>query len=224
MSILPRKVNGIPQPFLVVCEGYGDVCFIDALLGFRHITNCDVGCPSLEGGTGTGRDAIPAYLKSVQTAIQLGKANLHGLLVIADANGDATVSFNFMSAALHDATFPVPTGPFTIEGNPFRVGIFLIPGNGKTGCLEHILWDAAVQRTPELAECVDDFSLCTGGHIGAAPSNKQAKMRMSAIVAAHCMDNPWASPALMWSDAGNPVPIDSSCFIELGDFLATFTA
>jgi hypothetical protein len=208
----------------VVCEGYGDVCFVNNILGFRHIANCDIGCPSVAGGTGTGRDAIPAYLKSVQTAVQLGKANLQGLLVVADADGDATVSFNLMATALQDANFPAPTTPFSVQGTPFRVGIFLIPGTGKTGCLEHILWDATIQGTPALAKCVDDFSVCTGGRIAAAPSNNKAKMRMSAVVAAHCTDNPWASPALMWSDAGNPVPINSSRFTEIGDFLTLFTA
>jgi hypothetical protein len=226
MSILlPHKVSEIPQPFLIVCEGYGDARFLCALLKFRNITNCNVGCPSEAGGTGTGRDAISAYLRSVQAVVQLKKATLRGLLVVADADGDATAAFNLMSAALWDAAFSTPARPFTIEGTPMRVGIFLIPGNGRLGCLEHILWDAAVQKTPAITKCVDDFFICTGSHIGAAPSsNKQAKMRMSTIVAAHCKDNPWASAALIWADAGNPVPIDSSRFSELGDFLATFVA
>ena len=156
--------------------------------------------------------------------MQLKRANLRGLLVVADANGNAAVSFKLMSVALRDATFPAPAGPFIIEGDSFRVGIFLIPGNGKSGCLEHILWDAAIQQLPAIVKCVDDFFVCTGSHIGGAPPNKQAKMRMSAIVAAHCKDNPWASAAFIWGDAGNPVPINSSRFNEIGDFLAAFTA
>jgi hypothetical protein len=58
----------------------------------------------------------------------------------------------------------------------------------------------------------------------AASPNAQAKMKMSAIVAAYCKDNPWASAALMWSDVGNPVPIDSTCFDQLSGFLAAFLA
>jgi hypothetical protein len=36
--------------------------------------------------------------------------------------------------------------------------------------------------------------------------------------------NPSASPGLMWSDAGNPVPIESARFDEISTFLAAFVA
>jgi hypothetical protein len=222
--ILPHEIKEIPRPFLVVCEGYGDVCFIDALLKFKKIANCNVGCPSEKGGTGTGKEAIPQYLKAIQTAVQLKKATLRGILVVVDANGNPAVSFDQMTAALRDANFPAPGKPFSLEGNPFRVGIFLMPGQGKTGCLEHILWDAAIGKNQAIQRCVEDFSKCTGGHIMAAPSNKQAKMKMSAIVAAYCKDNPWASAAMVWSDAGNPVPIDSASFNDIAHLLETFVA
>jgi hypothetical protein len=223
-SILPHEINSIPQPFLVVCEGYGDVRFIDALLEFKKIRNCNVGCPSQKGGFGTGKDAIPSYLKAIQTAVLSKKALLQGILVIADADEDAADSFNLMVTALTSAKFSAPSAPFSIEGSPLRVSIFLMPGQGRNGCLEHILWDAAVGKTPTVEQCVKDFSVCTGGHIMAASSNFQAKMKMSAVVAAFCKDNPWASAGLMWSDAGNPVPIESTRFDEISTFLATFVA
>ncbi len=53
-AILPHEIKEIPQPFVVVCEGYGDIRFIDALLDLKNITNCSVGCPSTRGGFGTG--------------------------------------------------------------------------------------------------------------------------------------------------------------------------
>ena len=222
-AILPHEIRDIPQPFVVVCEGYGDVRFIDALLNFKNITNCCVGCPSERGGFGTGRDAIPPYLKGIQTAIPRKKTNLQGILVIADADQDPTSRFNLLVQALQSAKFPVPAAPFSIEGNPVKVGVFLMPGRGRNGCLEHILWDAAVRKTSAVEECVTEFSTCTGGHIMGAPDNQRAKMKMSALVAAFCKDNPWASPGLMWSDAGNPVPIDSPCFDELAAFLVKFS-
>ncbi len=222
-AILPHEIKEIPQPFVVVCEGYGDIRFIDALLDLKNITNCSVGCPSTRGGFGTGKEAIPSYLKGIQTAILRKKANLQGILVIADADENPAASFTLMAQALESANFPKPTDPFSIDGNPLRVGVFLMPGTGRDGCLEHILWDAAVEKTPVIEQCVTDFSACTGGHIVAASRNQRAKMQMSAIVDAFCKDNPWASPGLMWSDVGNPVPIDSACFNELTAFLTQFT-
>ena len=116
-SILPHEIKVIPQPYVVVCEGYGDIRFIDALLSFKNITNCSVGCPSERGGFGTGKNAIPPYLKGIQTAILRKKTNLQGILVIADADQDPTASFNLMVQALQSAKFLVPAAPFSIEGN-----------------------------------------------------------------------------------------------------------
>jgi len=222
MSILDHKVNRIPYPFLIVCEGYGDARFIDALLGAANIVNCSVGCPSTTGGTGSGKDGIAKYLKAIQAVVQSGKAELQGLLVIADADGNAATSFNTMVAAMQAAAFNAPAAPFTLSGAPLRTGLFLIPGQGLTGCLDHILWDAAIQQNPALTQCVTDFFNCTGNRIAAAIPNNQAKMRMSAIAAAHCVDNPWTSAALMWSDAGNPIPANSPRFNDLVQFLQQF--
>jgi hypothetical protein len=213
----------IPTPFVAVCEGYGDARFIDAILEFKGITKCSVGCPSAKGGSGTGRTAIPKYLKGLKTLVQKNHTILRGILVVVDADTDANGSFNFALEALQSAEFPAPSKAFSVEGDPLRVAVFLIPGEGRTGTLEHILWDAAIKRDVALEKCVEDFSACTGGHIIAASDNQQAKMRVSAIVAAHCEDNPWASPGLLWSDKGNPIPISSECFKHISDFLVAFT-
>ena len=54
--------------------------------------------------------------------------------------------------------------------------------------------------------------------------NQLAKMRMSALAAAFCEDNPWCSAKTMLSDRNSPVPIDSKCFGHLSDFLAKFSS
>ncbi len=121
------------------------------------------------------------------------------------------------------ATFPVPRSPFSIEGNDFRVAAYLMPGEGKTGTLEHLLLDAAFAKVASLQKCLDDFSTCTGALRSSKPNNL-AKMRMSALAAAFCEDNPWCSANTMWSDKKNPVPIDSACFNHIGDFLTRFAS
>ena len=73
-------------------------------------------------------------------------------------------------------------------------------GEGRNGTLEHILWEAALKLNPTIEACVDAFSLCMGGKMDTASENQRAKMKMSAIVAASCKDNPWASAAMIWSD------------------------
>jgi hypothetical protein len=63
-----------------------------------------------------------------------------------------------------------------------------------------------------------------GDVLASSNQNQQAKMKMSALVAVSCKDNPWGSAAMIWSDDGNPVPIDSSCFSHIADFLKAFTS
>jgi hypothetical protein len=219
--LLPPDVKEIPNPFVVVCEGMGDARFIEALMKHKGITNCNVGCPSEAGGSGCGREAIPSYLKALATARQRLNQVLRGISIIADADSDPNASFDFMVRALASAGFPVPNRPFSVEGEQLRIAVFLIPEEGRTGTLEHVLLDAAFSNSPEMEGCVEDFARCTGV-IESAPSNKQAKMKLSALVAACCKDNPWASPALMWSDRGNPVPIASERFNHISSFLAEF--
>ncbi len=203
----------------------GDARFIDELLNLRGITNSSVGCPSRVSAMGKmGKDAFPDYFASIQTARRrVNSVPLLGLLVIADADTNADEAFAAVRTGLGLATFPAPRNPFSIEGNDFRVAVYLLPGEGKTGTLEHLLLDAAYAKRACLQECLDDFSTCTGALRSSKP-NKLAKMRMSALAAAFCEDNPWCSPNIIWSDKKNPVPIDSACFNHIGDFLTRFAS
>ena len=222
--IQPRTLNLLPHPYFIVTEGMGDASLIDELLQFRGITNCSVGCPSRESSKGTGKDAFPRYFAAIQTArSRVESTRLLGLLVIADADMSADKAFGAITAGMGLAMFPVPRSPFSIEGNEFRVAVYLLPGEGKTGTLEHLLLDAVFAKTDSLRKCLDDFSTCTGAFRSSKP-NKLAKMRMSALAAAFCEDNPWCSPNIMWSDKKNPVPIDSPCFNHIGDFLTRFAS
>lgn len=222
--LLDHRVEVIPLPFLVVCEGYSDAKFITKLIEHAGIINCNVGCPSRAGGHGEGKDAIPPYLEAVRASIDLGKAKLQGILVVADANGDKENIFMAMAEALGRAGFHRPSKSFLIEGTPVRSAVFLIPGEGRNGTLEHALWEAAVQKNSSIEECVESFMKCMGDVLVSCSDNQRAKMKMSALVAASCKTNPWASSAMIWGDNGNPVPIDSSCFSHISDFLVKFTS
>lgn len=223
--IQPRTLDLLPHPFFIVTEGMGDARLIDELLKFRGITNCSVGCPSRESSKRkTGKDAFPDYFASIQIArSRANSTRLLGLLVIADADTNAEKAFGEITTGLDLATFPAPRAPFSIEGNDLRVAVYLLPGEGKTGTLEHLLLDAAFSKTASLPKCVDDFATCTGALRSSKP-NQLAKMRMSVLAAAFCEENPWCSANTMWSDDKNPVPINSACFNHIGDFLTRFAS
>jgi hypothetical protein len=217
--LLPKGPKDIPRPFLIVCEGMSDARFICSLLTHTGITTCSVGCPS-GLGSGSGLDSIASYLIGIQ-AITKGKETLRGLLIIIDADDKPTQRFSDIQKALSNANFPMPSEAFRVEGDPFRVAVFLIPRQGENGTLDNLLLEAALKKNPRMKVCLDDFSNCTGSVKTWTP-NQQSKMRLSALVAAFCQKNPWASAALMWSDKGNPVPIESECFNQITEFLRFF--
>jgi hypothetical protein len=221
--LLPKEPKDVPYPFLVVCEGMSDARFVCKLLEYNGIAAYNVGCPSSAGfGTGSGLEAIPKYLLAIQ-AITAGKETLHGILIMVDANDKPTQRFSMMQEALKDANFPAPVKPFMVEGDLFRVAIFLIPKEGENGTLDGLLLEAALNKTPEMRSCLDNFCDCTG-EIKSWTQNQQSKMRLSALVAASCQNNPWASAAIMWSEKGCPVPIESEYFIHIAKFLMAFAS
>lgn len=190
--IQPPTLDVLPHPFFIATEGLGDARFMDKLLEFKNITNCSIGCPSQKSAQGMGKGAFPQYFSAIQTArTRAMSVPLRGLLVVADANGDVGESFDAIVAALQDAGFPLPPDAFSISGGNFKIAIYLVPGEGETGTLEHLLLRAVFGKSPGLDKCLDDFSICTGGLKSPKP-NIQAKMRMSALAATFCTDNPGA--------------------------------
>ncbi len=206
------------RPFLAVCEGFGDVRFVSALLVQNGLTVYDVGCPTQARGFGDGKDAIPKYLQAVAS----DKRGLRGLTVIVDADDDPDKAFGRAIAALDSARFSPPSKPFDAGGSDIRIGVFIVPGHNKKGTLEHLLLEAAVKRNPDMKQCLDVFSDCTGSVKSWAP-NQQAKMKIAALVAAFCENNPSCSLAWVWGEKGNPIPLDSDCFGELVAFLSEFS-
>ncbi len=223
--IQPPELQLLPHPFFIATEGIGDARFVDELLKFKGITNCSVGCPSQRSAKGkTGKDAFADYFASIQVARgRLNSARLQGLLVMADANGSPGKAFAAITSALESAMLPAPEKPFSIEENGLRVAVYLLPGEGKTGTLEHLLLEAIFARTETLQDCLDKLSTCTGALRSSRP-NQLAKMKVSVLAAAFCEDNPWCSANTMWSDDNNPVPINSACFDDIGKFLIRFAS
>ncbi len=222
--MLDKNVVHVDYAHLIVCEGFGDAQFICRLLQHENIQNCCVGCPSEAGGHGTGISAIPRYLKSMQAMVKLGKAFLKAILVIVDADNDPLLAFERVREDLREAGFPAPEQAFSLEGSSPKTGIFIVPGKDRLGTLENLLWDAAKDAHPHVEACLESFLGCTKGSYSQAGRNKQAKMRLSILAGTYCRSNPWTSLGLIWSDPGNPIPIDSLHFKELASFLSEFAA
>jgi hypothetical protein len=215
---LPRTVVTVPLPFLIVCEGYSDLRLLDELLQHHGIGNCSIGCPSRDFGKGS----FPGYMRALRAVLDIQAITLRGVLIIVDADSSRAGAFANATAALREGGFPVPASSFAIEELNPRVAVYIMPGEGRDGTLEHLLLDAAYRESPQAEECTSTFFECIGG-LGPTP-NQEAKMRLSSLIGATCKDNPWSSAAMIWRDTGNPVPINSPSFDHIVDFIRRFSS
>ena len=222
--ILPHKVERIEAPFVVACEGYSDVCLVDKLLEQRGITNCRVGCPSRTGVGGEGKDYLNKYLSAIDFASRkVPRRTMRGLLLVVDADESPAEAFSAACEALAFAQFPLPDSAFAQKDEAgMRTAVYIVPGKGESGTLEHLLLRSAFENAPASKACVDTFLACVG-RTANEKSNTIAKMGMSALVAASFPTNPWATPGtLLQSNDNDLISFDSEYFKDLADFLAGF--
>jgi hypothetical protein len=228
-QILSIGLKEIKHPFVVVCEGSGDARFVFELLRTRQVENCSVGYPNETDSGSGGKDAIGKYLRAISGWFAAHPEKvLRGILILLDADDNPDSAFELARKALQDVGFLVPGRPFLRAlSDGFTSAVYLIPGikqSGEleTGTLEDVLLKAAFERNPQFQGCLDQFMGCIGKTVDVQP-NKQAKMRMSALVGGSFPSNPWASvDRLLASSKNNIVPIDSPHFKHLADFLAEF--
>jgi hypothetical protein len=218
-----KEIPGAPpfepeSPFVIVCEGWQDASFVCALLERLDITNCDVTYPTRTDG-GNGKDAI----KKMVYLLAGRKPVLSGLAVIADADPNPEDSFKGICESFSGPYKPPPNGFEIHEHKEVRTAVFLIPGKGKTGALEHLFLDAITAANPDALICVDTLRECAQS-TREWSENKIGKMRLAAYVATTCKNDPCCSPAYLWTSKNRVFEISNPAFKELSDFLIAFTA
>jgi hypothetical protein len=205
------------SPYVIVCEGYRDLGMICALLKHIGIDNCDVTYPKKVDGA-NGESGISAVVNLLAADFE----DLRGIAIIRDADEDPVKAFKEASSAFK-APLKAPKKSFSIEGDKFRTGVFLIPGKDKLGALEHLLLEAISTERADILPCVETFRGCCGESL-TWTSKKQAKAKMACIIATHCKDDPCCSLAYMWGKRDIPIDISHPAFNEPTEFLKEFSA
>jgi hypothetical protein len=206
------------SPYVIVCEGFQDTGFVCAFLKHLGINNCDVTFPKTKRDGCDGESGIPKMVQLVA-----GIATVEGIAIIRDADMDADDSFRKACIAF-EKPYDIPDESFVVKkGRHKRTGVFIMPGKGKTGAVEHLLLEAAFTSHPPLAKCVKELETCNQ-YSANWSENKKAKMRMQCVIASFCRANPGCSLGYIWrKGADNPLDIASPAFKELADFLTTFS-
>ena len=213
----------LTQPTLVLCEGKRDASFVLHLAEQRGIKGIQTGFPDPGGqfkvtSNAYGKSGFKEYL--VDLRARTGFKNLRHIVILRDRDGDETAAFKDVAQQIAGAgKYGVPTAAEQeSEGTP-GVIVRLIPDAATEGNLDVLLL-SAIDATHPLNHCFGPYFDCCG--LEAIPIGEAAKIKLTTIVAASCRKNPSASLTFVWSQVGNPIPLASSKFDDLADFLRRF--
>lgn len=223
MTEAPGKTISITNAIHVLCEGGSDKGFLEHLIRDRGLQGFDVGCPTPETVGAHGRSGFRQYTLAIETSPDRPK--LKGLLVVADADDNPAQRFQEIRGALAAMKCDVnaPFVPQRISSQDLTVAVFMMPGPGRRGALEHLLLEATLDQSRELEACVNGFRDCLRNP-ASWTENKQAQMRLHALIAGCCEEDPSTNLATVWSKGGNPIPLGSNRFDEMAETLRHFAA
>lgn len=199
-------------PLYIVCEGTADSEFLERLLVQRGLSTNDFHIGEADGFGGFAR-----HIDGVLGASS--SANLRKLLLVADNNGDPPARLAQCQTLLNGRGLPKPgVASVYIDGAPIGAGIFLMPEAGHVGNLESLLLRAVLVAKPGAQECVEAFAGCINAPGQWTPSTRD-KMKLNALIAGYCDEDPSAAVSHVWNKRGNPIPLASAAFTPLVEFV-----
>lgn len=211
----------LTNPTLVLCEGKRDASFIVHLAENRNIEGIQVGFPDPVVSDAYGVTGFREFLLRLRA--REGFANLEHIVILRDRDGEAEAAFQDVQQQIKDAgkyQIPAVLEEETVGSGP-GMTVRLIPDTATQGNLDVLLL-AAVAIPNDLKGCLDSHFRCLESAVSLS-LGKAAKMRLTTIIAACCHSNPSCSLAFVWSQAGNPIPLTSTVFDALADFLRRFS-
>jgi hypothetical protein len=220
--MIPENESSFDKPYLLLCEGVGDLRFFHNLFKARSIgTNFSIRHPWREGKYNGGRGNFGIDLANISVSESFIE-NTKAVLVVSDNDEDQAASFEQVKGELKKAgNFGIPdaAGIVSTQSNSHKVVVLMLP-IGRKGNLETLCLEAAYSKWP-LQQNLDEF-------VKKCPANdwnisKQSKMRLQTILAATNKKRPDTGFAGHWnSESDYLIPLDHACFDELANFIRNF--
>jgi hypothetical protein len=168
------------------------------------------------------KDNLQTYLE-VFTQKAAFKEQGKRLGIVRDAESSSAGSaFQSVQAALRGAQLPVPGRMKHLEGNPFSVGVFILPNCQDSGMLEGLCLAAVAEpeqaQAAALLPCVDEFFSCLEKR-GQQPMNL-TKARFAGYVLARDVIDPQLGRAAQ----KGAIPWNAAAFGLLKEFLCAIAA
>lgn len=198
----------------LLCEGRADKKFFQKMADHKGTSDLVTAfCPKDVGQIADGKDKFPGALDGLET-----QSSVRAVFVAADCDDDPEASLERTRQALQSAGYPAPKSAGVLAGDaaPFAA-ILMVPGDDAKGCLETLLYAAAVDKYAGADDCVSEFEACVNPDW---KEQKLAKLRFHLVLAAYCEKNPGCSAAHIWRSNTEFLPIESPHFAGLGDQLS----
>ena len=214
-----ERIARIESDLLVVGEGTGDASLIRYLSQDRGIDGFQV----LDAG---GSSQFQRFIEGLPALP--GYAGMKGLVIVADSDQGAEDSFKTIVSQLKAAKIHARPGtPFRVGRSPqsdFVTYVIMIPFTGAgdniaplTGALESLLLPAALERSPDLAKCTDQWCECV--QMQRWRNTHRDKARLRALIAAVHPDDPNISLSWALNPERKIIPFSHACFNPLADLL-----
>lgn len=157
------KNTEIRKRHLILCEGKDELFFLIAYLNSADLSGTPGFSEYIQVLDFGGNDDLPKYLAVLKVASGFDKVK--NLLIVRDAEKDASLAMQQIKGALKNNGFAAPDGPHRWvrdeTNNGINIGFLLFPGCDEdpvAGTLEDLCLSILNQPdAPELLEVVDDF-------------------------------------------------------------------
>lgn len=176
---------------VLVVEGYSDLLFFaEALEWLKKPSGVFI---QEMGGSGNFRRSKRRMKSTLETFLSPPVLQKTAIGVVVDADTDAAATSQTLEAVLSAITGqPVTTGAWT--PGPPRIGLFVVPGGGRQGEIETLVWEAWANDPANAGPrtCVDSFLACMESHGRTAHSPD--KGRIGALLSVLSDEDPRLGP------------------------------
>lgn len=222
-------ISAITHKHLLICEGMHDVQFFYHLARNRGLPAFQAISAGNVAGAAPGRDGIDHLTSALNALPGISGffSKLDSILIVADNDGDPAGALRQVQQYINatadiqtDLRYVAPAAEHVRAGSNPSITILMLPWSATIGALDTLCLAAARNREPTIAACVDNFEACVNP-VGWIPP-KVDKMKLRTLISAAYPTDPYISPAWVWRDGTNLVPLNDPVFNQIEAFLRTF--
>jgi hypothetical protein len=224
----PLGLRGISHKHLLLCEGMHDVQFFRHFGPARGLPLFDSASCGFVAGHTSGRDGVDHLTGALDALPAIPNFNgLESILIVADNDGDPILAFQKVRRLIEATAdirpghrYVAPASPQISVGTAPLITVLMLPWTATVGALDTLCLGAARNREPAIAACGDNFATCIDP-VGWT-ATKVDKMKLRAHISAAYSSDPYISPAWVWRDGTDLVPLHDVVFDQIETFLRAF--